>query len=78
MQSNESLDGTWVHTGLLRHRSQTNHVVMHHAQDDKVVMKERYLGLHGPGEDGVPLDVIAKLATLIDTHLDLDAIVQAR
>ncbi len=60
------------------HRSQTNDVVMHCAQDDKVVMKERYLGLHGPVEDGVPLDVIANLATLVDTHLDVDAIVQVR
>ena len=46
------------------------------AQDDKVIMKERYLGLHSPGDDGVPSDVIASLSTLIDTHLDLDAIVQ--
>ena len=44
------------------------------AQDDKVVMKERYLGLHAPGDDGVPLDVIANLATLVETHCDLDAI----
>ncbi len=46
------------------------------SQDDKVVMKERYLGLHSPVDDGVPADVIHNLATLIDTHLDLDAIVQ--
>ena len=46
------------------------------AQDPNVVMQERYLGLHSPGDDGVPPDVIANLASMINAHLDLDAIVQ--
>lgn len=45
-------------------------------QDAKVVIEERYLGLHSPGDDGVPPNVIANLATIVETHLDLDAIVQ--
>lgn len=44
-------------------------------QDDGVLVKERYLGLHMPGEEGVPSDYIARLAELLENNVDMDALV---
>ena len=30
-------------------------------QDDSIAVKERYLGLHMPGEEGVPAEYITRL-----------------
>ncbi len=46
-------------------------------QDDSIAVKERYLGLHMPGEEGVPVDYIAKLADLLDGAVDMDALLAA-
>lgn len=39
-----------------------------------MVVKERYLGLHMPGDEGVPHDYINKLATLVEAAVDMDAL----
>lgn len=39
-------------------------------------MKERYLGLHLPGDEGVPPQLLHGLARLCREHVDLDALVE--
>ena len=38
------------------------------------MVKERYLGLHMPGEEGVPTDYLARLAELLEKSVDMDAV----
>ncbi len=46
-------------------------------QDDSIAVKERYLGLHMPGEEGVPHDYIDRLAALLDGAVDMHALLAA-
>ena len=39
-----------------------------------MAIPERHLGLHMPKDGDVPVDYIACLATLMETHADLDAV----
>lgn len=45
-------------------------------QSDGVFVKERYLGLHSPGDAGFPSDYAAKLATLVEQFVDLEAVLE--
>lgn len=38
------------------------------------MVSERYLGLHLPGDEGVPRDLSQSLASLCRSHVDLDAL----
>ncbi len=38
------------------------------------MLKERYLGLHMPGEEGVPADYIERLAALLEANVDMEAL----
>eukprot|EP00887_Chlorella_sp_A99_P000875 scaffold5.g875.t1 len=42
----------------------------------EVAMPERHHGLHMPGEDSIPPDLVASLAELVGTHVDLDALLE--
>ena len=46
------------------------------AQDDQVTIPERHLGLHMPEEGSVPDDYLARLAGLMEAHVDLDGVLQ--
>ena len=48
----------------------------HGLQDGGVVMEETYLGLQMPGEAGLPPDYLLRLATLLEEHIDLAALLQ--
>lgn len=39
------------------------------------MVKERYLGLHMPGEEGVPSDYLVRLAELLEKNVDMNALV---
>jgi len=43
-------------------------------KDDGVVLQERYLGLHMPGDPTMPSNLIQNLATLVKSHVDLDQV----
>lgn len=45
-------------------------------QDDKVAVRERYLGLHKPNEADVPLDHAEQLGQLVEKHVDLDRLLE--
>ncbi len=45
-------------------------------QDPNVTVQERHLGLHMPGEDGDPTRRVAALASLLSSHVDLDALLE--
>lgn len=45
-------------------------------QSKEVAMPERHHGLHMPGEDSIPPDLVASLAELVGTHVDLDALLE--
>jgi cobyrinic acid a,c-diamide synthase len=40
------------------------------------MVKERYLGLHMPGEEGVPTDYLERLAELLEKSVDMDAVLE--
>ena len=46
------------------------------SQDDSVVIKERYLGLHMPHEMQALQTHLAKLADLVEAHLHMDQVFQ--
>ncbi len=45
-------------------------------QDDSIVIKERYLGLHMPHEMQALQSHLAKLADLVEAHLDMEQVFQ--
>ena len=45
-------------------------------QDDSIAIKERYLGLHMPHEVQALQAHLAKLADLVEAHLDMDQVFQ--
>ena len=45
-------------------------------QDDSIVVKERYLGLHMPHEMQALQTHLTKLADLVEAHLDMDQVFQ--
>lgn len=49
---------------------------MGHSQDERIAVKERYLGLHKPGEDDVPSDHAEQLGNLVEAHVDLDRLLE--
>ena len=47
-----------------------------HVQDEEVTIPERHLGLHMPEDGSVPNDYLARLARLIEAHVDLDGVME--
>lgn len=45
-------------------------------QDEAVAIPERHLGLHMPKDSTVPDDYIDRLAVLVETHIDLEGVLQ--
>lgn len=45
-----------------------------HVQDDSIAIKERYLGLHMPHEMQALQTHLAKLADLVEAHLDMEQV----
>ena len=45
-----------------------------HTQDDSIAIKERYLGLHMPHEMQALQTHLAKLADLVEAHLDMEQV----
>lgn len=43
---------------------------------DSLAVAERHLGLHMPGEEGMPSNYFDQLADLMEEHLDLDKILE--
>ena len=50
--------------------------IMDILQDDSIVIKERYLGLHMPHEMSALQAHLAKLADLVEAHLDMEQVFQ--
>lgn len=46
-------------------------------RDDDLAMPDRHLGLHMAGERGLPRDYIDRLADAVETHLDLEPLVES-
>ena len=46
-------------------------------QDDSIAIKERYLGLHMPHEMQALQTHLAKLADLVEAHLDMEQVFEA-
>ncbi|KAK9828636.1 hypothetical protein WJX72_001237 [[Myrmecia] bisecta] len=45
-------------------------------KDDSVTVKERYLGLHMPGDEDTPKEYIGKLASLVADNVDMEALLE--
>lgn len=45
-------------------------------QSEAVAVPERHMGLHMPGDEGVPPNLVAALARLAAAHIDLDALLE--
>ena len=45
-------------------------------KDDAVVLKERHLGLHMPGDRDIPGGYMDRLASLLEKHADLDKVLE--